>query len=370
MTRCGLRSYATRSNTSRRRRSSGSRPSSGPRSRGAGRFARADEPPGGQRLRLPAYGQRLDRLGLESFADEPAGGVADQGLAGRGGLLQARGDVDRVAGDERLALGRIACHDLTAVDAGADRDLHAPAALEVAVEAPQLLLQLERRPHRPPGVVLERGRHSEHGHHGVADELLDGPAVALDDRRGGLEVAQHHLPDGLGLEALAQGRRAGDVREQDRHRFSLVGLREPSEARSACIAESRVGWVRLTASPTAAHQPSLWEGFRSRRCFCAPRRRFVAAVGAVARRRRAARAARAAGSGPRRSRPARVLASRLAMAAARNSASASARWAISSISMRACGSSWAALTQPSGAGGSIFSSAAKRSSSYLSMVIS
>ena len=70
----------------------------------------------------------------------------------------------------------------------------------------QLLLQLERGPHRAPGVVLEGRRDPEDRHHGVADELLDRAPVALDDRRGGLEVAQHHPPHGLGLEALAQRR--------------------------------------------------------------------------------------------------------------------------------------------------------------------
>src|SRR6185503_6794282 len=56
--------------------------------------------------------------------------------------------------------------------------------------------------------------------------------------------------------------------------------------------------------------------------------------------------------------------SRSASTAARNSASRCARSAISSISRLACGSSCAALTHPSGAGGSILSSSAKRSSSY------
>ena len=34
------------------------------------------------------------------------------------------------------------------------------------------------------GVVLGRDRGAPDGHHGVADELLDRAAVALDDRRG------------------------------------------------------------------------------------------------------------------------------------------------------------------------------------------
>ena len=121
-------------------------------------LAGADQPPGGQRLRLAAHGQGLDCLRLELVADQPAGGVADQRLARRGRLLQAGRHVDRVARDERLARGRVPGDHLAAVDARADRDLHAPLALELAVQALQLLLQLERRAHRAPGMVLERRR--------------------------------------------------------------------------------------------------------------------------------------------------------------------------------------------------------------------
>ena len=43
--------------------------------------------------------------------------------------------------------------------------------------------------HGPQRVVLVHDRDAEDGHHGVADELLDAAAVALDDRLHPLEVA-------------------------------------------------------------------------------------------------------------------------------------------------------------------------------------
>ena len=43
----------------------------------------------------------------------------------------------------------------------------------VGPERPDRVDQLERRPHRPLGVVLARDRRAPHGHDRVADELLD-----------------------------------------------------------------------------------------------------------------------------------------------------------------------------------------------------
>ena len=43
--------------------------------------------------------------------------------------------------------------------------------------------QLQAGPDRPLGVILARDRRAPHGHHRIADELLDGAAVAADDAR-------------------------------------------------------------------------------------------------------------------------------------------------------------------------------------------
>ena len=49
--------------------------------------------------------------------------------------------------------------------------------------------QLERGAHRPLGVILVGDRRAPDRHDRVADELLDGAAVALDDLARELEVA-------------------------------------------------------------------------------------------------------------------------------------------------------------------------------------
>ena len=63
-------------------------------------------------------------------------------------------------------------------------------------------------------------RDAEHGHHRVADELLDRAAVALDHGLHLLEVAGHHAPEALGVEALGQAGETGDVGEDDRDRLA------------------------------------------------------------------------------------------------------------------------------------------------------
>jgi len=129
----------------------------------------------------------------------------------KGQGLQASGDVDRVAGCEAF-LGP--CHDLAGH--------HADPALEREVD--ERVAHLECRPYGAQRVVLAHNRHAEDGHHGVADELLDGAAVALDDRLHPLEVAGEQRTEALGIEPVAEGGRAGEVAEEDGHGLALLVL--------------------------------------------------------------------------------------------------------------------------------------------------
>ena len=106
------------------------------------------------------------RPSVSRCADSP-----DQDLARPGGLLQARGDVDRLAGRE----GRVGLVDDDL--AGLDRR-RAPRARARA----RARGSPKAGAHCALGVVLVRLRDPEGGHHGVARELLDGAAVRLDAR--------------------------------------------------------------------------------------------------------------------------------------------------------------------------------------------
>ena len=75
---------------------------------------------------------------------------------------------------------------------------------------------LETRAHRALRVVLVGGRRAPHRHHRVADELLDGPAVALDDVARPVEVAAKELADLLRVAPLGEGGESHEVDEEDR----------------------------------------------------------------------------------------------------------------------------------------------------------
>ena len=177
-----------------------------------GRLLHGHQAVGPERLRLALRRDRLDRLGLDRFLHEPVGLLADEHLARRGGLLEARGHVDRVAGREPL-LG--AGDDLAGVDAHAQLQARAVVALELVVQLAEGAAQLVGGPDCPERVVLVHDRHAEDRHDRVADELLHGPAVALDDHLRRLEVAGHHPAQALRVDPLAERGRAGHVAEED-----------------------------------------------------------------------------------------------------------------------------------------------------------
>ena len=97
------------------------------------------------------------------------------------------------------------------------------------------------------------GRETKHGHHRVADELLDRCAMLREHSLHRVEVARHHV-----AERLRRGRpavRGGGlgVGEDDRHRLAaLMRLRPLGEGRTACPAVKEIDRVLLAADATDA----------------------------------------------------------------------------------------------------------------------
>ena len=127
-----------------------------------------EQPVGRDRLGL-ALGVRSGSTASTTTASRP--GVrraSDEDLAGRRGLLQASGRVDRVARDERGATGGVADDDLARVDAGAEARLEDPSpVLELLVQigerGPGSRRPRERRAgRRPRGASGCRTRPSPH----------------------------------------------------------------------------------------------------------------------------------------------------------------------------------------------------------------
>ena len=124
--------------------------------------------------------------------------LADQHGRRWGHALEAAGGVDHVARDHALVRRAERDRRLAGQDAGPGLDARAEAAHGVD--------ELERGAHRSLGVVLAGDRGAPDGHHRIADELLDGAAVAADDLADRLEVARLELADLLRVAVLRRTR--------------------------------------------------------------------------------------------------------------------------------------------------------------------
>ena len=213
------------------------------------------------RARLDGF-PRFDGLGLSLGLNWIGGPVVD-GVAGcapcrlpdqdavdRCVRLEPRRRVDDVAGDHALALLRPrAERDERLPGVDADTELE----LGLLVEDP--VADRECCSHRALGVVVVRDRGAEHGHHGVADELLDRAPEALElvaqPRMVGPEQRAHLL----GIHALGARGEADEVGEEDGDDLALLEPRllVDREWRRAGVAEARAVGILLAAAGTGKH---------------------------------------------------------------------------------------------------------------------
>src|SRR5262249_19255617 len=149
----------------------------------------------GYKLALALQVERLHRHGANRITHEGLCAFADQHLSRAGGLFEPGCDVDRVARNQRFAG---AGDDLACVDA--DPNLQA--------ERLERVTYLDGRAYRANRIILVDLRQAEDGHRRVADELLDGAAVALEDRPQLGVVGAHQVAEDLGVGALTERSRA------------------------------------------------------------------------------------------------------------------------------------------------------------------
>jgi hypothetical protein len=158
-----------------------------------GRLQHSQQPVGRHWLCLAFQVERLDRFGLHCLANELECRLAEQHLARLGRLLESCGHVHRVP--RRQALFRSGDDDAGGQpDAGLDAELRERVA------------HLHGRAYSPQRVVFVCRRHAEDRHHRIADELLDGAPVSLDDRLHALEVAGEQPAKRLRVDRLAERR--------------------------------------------------------------------------------------------------------------------------------------------------------------------
>jgi hypothetical protein len=167
-----------------------------------------EQPVRGHRPPLPFQFELLDRLDRDCFPDKPIGLLADQDLPGSGGLLEPSRHVDRVpkhdriAARERITTSLGARDHLAGVHPDPHRDQDAEPALQIEVEPPDPLLDLESRAASPQRIVLVSLGYPEHPHNRVADELLHTATVALERRARLIEIRAHQTVDSLRVDPL------------------------------------------------------------------------------------------------------------------------------------------------------------------------
>ena len=213
----------------------------------------ADEPPRRQRFALALHGQRLDGVCNHRGSHERERFRSEQDLVRPRGLLQASGDVDRIAdGEPVFGSG----DHLPRVHSDPERQPCPVLALELVVEVAGSLAQRGCGTHGAKGVVFVQHRHAEDGHDRVADELLDHAAVLLDRAPGRVVVPGQHPAEHLRIEPFTHRGRVGQVAEEDGDPPARLTIGR-QERRAAGMAEPRVLRVPLAAGGTGRHVTSV-----------------------------------------------------------------------------------------------------------------
>jgi hypothetical protein len=216
---------------------------------------RAQRQPGFDRLGLALGDDRRRLLVFDRLARRGVCLSPDEHAVDRRGRLEARGRVDDVAGDHRLAeLRPGAERDQRLAGVDGDPDLHVEP-----LEGLHVVADRERRPHRALRVVAVGRRSPEDGHDRVADELLDHAAERLELAANEVVVGREERPDVLRVEHFGPGGEADEIDEDDRNEPPLVAARRRRsvERLRARVAETRAVRILLAAAGADEHVLSV-----------------------------------------------------------------------------------------------------------------
>ena len=136
-----------------------------------------------------------------------------------GDRLDARRRVHKIARDHPLSLGPDRHRGLPRQHPGPGGE----RCPYVDTEVGDGFEQVERGSDRSFGIVLLGGRCTPYGHHRIADEFLQGPAVEGDQAPTGVEVPGEELADLLRVPALRKRGEPDQIGEQHRDESPLGG---------------------------------------------------------------------------------------------------------------------------------------------------
>jgi hypothetical protein len=220
-------------------------PESGTAPRPGGRET-PDETPTDDAFGLSFHRDGLRFVEFERATDSGGRALCNEDLAGSSGLLESGGDVDCIAARERASHARRSDDDLPGVDAD-PKPKTSPKQL------------LEPSPHRegcferPLGVVLVGGGRTEHGHDGVAGELLDGAAGLSDFGRHRFVEAVEEGARPFGVLGVRKGRVADEVSKEDGRELAFDAALGRFDRLPARGAEPRCGGNRGPTLETCRH---------------------------------------------------------------------------------------------------------------------
>ena len=180
-----------------------------------------DDPQGAEEREEALFALKLVRAGVligDRLLGGATGGIPDVDGSGRCGRLDPGGGVDDVAGDHPLAFGADRDRRLSREDTGAGAQA---LDADLVTQGRNGRDQVERGADGALGVVFGGDRGSPHGHHRVADELLDGAAVQLDQSAAGVEVAGEQFTGFLRVALLGGGGEADEVGEENGDQAAL-----------------------------------------------------------------------------------------------------------------------------------------------------
>ena len=192
-------------------------------------------------------------------------GLADYDRSRYRGLLQARGDVSRVA-DRRIVHPEVAANaaddDEPAVETLAHLEGEGAVALQLALIVLEGTLDSERGAHSPLRMVLVRDRRAEERHDAVTGELVHRAFVPVHLGQHDLERARHQRVHVLGVESGRERGEPRDVHKQDGDLLTLA--REGRFGGEDAVGEMLGGVRRRTREvrgPRRADErglPTLW----------------------------------------------------------------------------------------------------------------
>ncbi len=207
-----------------------------------------DQAVGGDGHRAATGQHRLHALDRDLALDQPERELPDEDPLRRRRLLELVGEPQDVPGQDVLA-GRCPPDDeLARRDTGPVDEADAPGPIEPLVQAREDRLGLGRSANGSQHIVIARERQAEHRHDGIADDLLDRPAIGLEDGPHLVEVEGQDLAQRLRIELLTEARRALQIRGDDRDPVPDLGGRPVRRQRRPALAADAMTLLDLLAT--------------------------------------------------------------------------------------------------------------------------